>query len=589
MKNLGKHSGKQQEKKSSSNGVSLTRSRRHFILKAAGGATIGLGVPGGWSPAGIRAGVGLDDDRAARSWQIRTAAADRWRSRSFPRQETNGDEDRYVNRIGNFTKTLPHDRLGEVDPVAYQQYLDILSQALHPSSDASEASIRFGRIPVGGAGRLTSPQSGLAFELVGGDPAAFSQPPPPAFASPEIAGEIAENYWMALTRDVSFNDYETDPLTNAAARDLSGFSVFRGPREMVRAGNGGGRERNQGEMERRAVTPATLFRGGVRGDSIGPFVSQFLWLDVPYGSETIHRRVRTTLPGDDYLTSFDDWLLAQVNTGHRPLPNRYDPVRRYLRNGRDLAEWVHRDALFQPYLNAALILLGMNAPVDEQNPYHLSETEIGFSTFGPPHLLSLVTAVAGCALRAVWYQKWYVHRRLRPEEFGARLHNHLTGRRSYPIDREILDSMVLPEVYRRFGSYLLPMAYSEGSPTHPAYGSGHAVVAGACVTVLKAWFREDWVLPNPVVASSDGLRLERWNGADLSVEGELNKLAANASFGRNMGGVHWRSDATESIRLGESIALGFLDDMRDCYHENFDGFALTTFAGEKIRIGEIAP
>jgi len=32
--------------------------------------------------------------------------------------------------------------------------------------------------------------------------------------------------------------------------------------------------------------------------------------------------------------------------------------------------------------------------------------------------------------------------------------------------------------------HLLPMAFPEGSPIHPAYGAGHATVAGACVTIL---------------------------------------------------------------------------------------------------------
>ncbi len=35
--------------------------------------------------------------------------------------------------------------------------------------------------------------------------------------------------------------------------------------------------------------------------------------------------------------------------------------------------------------------------------------------------------------------------------------------------------------------------------------------------------------------------------ADLTVAGELNKVAANVSIGRNMAGVHWRSDYTESV------------------------------------------
>ena len=32
----------------------------------------------------------------------------------------------------------------------------------------------------------------------------------------------------------------------------------------------------------------------------------------------------------------------------------------------------------------------------------------------------------------------------------------------------------------------LALQYAEGSPTHPSWPSGHAVVAGACVTVIKA-------------------------------------------------------------------------------------------------------
>jgi hypothetical protein len=46
----------------------------------------------------------------------------------------------------------------------------------------------------------------------------------------------------------------------------------------------------------------------------------------------------------------------------------------------------------------------------------------GFVTFGAANILDLVTSVGNAALRAVWYQKWSVHRRLRPEAFGGRVH-----------------------------------------------------------------------------------------------------------------------------------------------------------------------
>ncbi|MFM8395184.1 MAG: vanadium-dependent haloperoxidase, partial [Acidobacteriota bacterium] len=511
--------------------------RRRFLGGAASLAALPELFPGS---AGSLTDVSPgSDDRARRAHQIRITAAERQYRLSPPTHATNGDEDLYPHRIGSFSKTLPHNHLGEVDRVAYQRYLDILSAGLAEGFDS---------LPLGGQGRLTSPQAGLAFELIGADAASFTQPPPPAFASPAIAAEIAENYWMALTRDVSFTDYDADPVTNAAAADLSRFADFRGPRSASPPNLAGERFRDPADRPPPQIAPSTLFRGQTPGDLTGPYVSQFLWLDVPYGAESISRRIRTVLPCDDYLTRFDDWLFAQVNTGQRPLQNRYDPVRRYIRNGRDLAEWVHLDLVFQPFLNAALILLGLRAPVDEKNPYPASSSQIGFATFGAPHLLSLLTAVAGCALRSVWFQKWYVHRRLRPEEFAARIHNHLTGRAAYPLHPEILNSAAPVEVHRRFGSCLLPMAYPEGSPTHPAYGSGHAVIAGACATVLKAWFKEDWVLPNPVVADRDGASLLSWRGESLTLGGELNKLAANTSFGRNICGVHWRSDASESIR-----------------------------------------
>jgi hypothetical protein len=85
----------------------------------------------------------------------------------------------------------------------------------------------------------------------------------------------------------------------------------------------------------------------------------------------------------------------------------------------------------------------------------------------------------------VWWQKWGVHRRLRPEAFAGRVHNHKTNAADYPIHQEILDAQVLDRIHDRHETYLLPLAFPEGSPTHPAYGAGHATVAGACTTILK--------------------------------------------------------------------------------------------------------
>jgi hypothetical protein len=49
------------------------------------------------------------------------------------------------------------------------------------------------------------------------------------------------------------------------------------------------------------------------------------------------------------------------------------------------------------------------------NPYIGSKTQNGFGTFGQPDIAATLVAVAGKAIREVWYQKWWVHLRHRPE------------------------------------------------------------------------------------------------------------------------------------------------------------------------------
>jgi hypothetical protein len=195
--------------------------------------------------------------------------------------------------------------------------------------------------------------------------------------------------------------------------------------------------------------------------------------------------------------------------------------------------------------------------------------------------MALVCEVSTRALKAVWYHKWLVHRRLRPEAFGGRVHNQKTGRFAYPIHPDVIDSEALVRVFDEHGSYLLPMAFPEGSPTHPAYGAGHATVAGACTTILKAWFQEDWVLPAPVVPNDDGTALLPYDGPPLTVGGELNKVAANVAIGRNGAGVHWLSDYYWSLRLGEAVALTILEEQKPSYNQS-PTFELTSFDGERI-------
>jgi hypothetical protein len=110
------------------------------------------------------------------------------------------------------------------------------------------------------------------------------------------------------------------------------------------------------------------------------------------------------------------------------------------------------------------------------------------------------------------------------------------------------------------------------------------VIAGACTTVLKAWFAESWVLPKSFVPSADGGSLVEWTGPGLTVGGELDKLAENIAYGRNYAGIHSRSDASQGLLLGEQFALHFLRETKLTMREFFHGFSLTKFDGTAVTV-----
>jgi len=534
--------------------------RRTFLEHLGIGASAAVGLTASASSllAQTVKGPGLAEAivpiRQARAFEVRMRAAELARGRRHVQQTANGDDNLYPNRIGSYSKGLPHDILGVVDPTAYNALLACLATA-----DPED----FERLPMGLGRKLTNPLAGMAFDLEGPDSHHLGMAPAPRIASAEAASELGELYWMALCRDVHFGDYETNPVVANAVADLSRFSDFRGPRSGF------------------SVTPATIFRGSTAGDLVGPYLSQFLWQDIPMGALRISQKIWTLLPGQDFLTGYSDWLASQ--NGFEDYSYPLDGTPRYIRNLRDLGQWVHVDALYQAYHQACLILLGVGAPVQAGNPYSSSATQIGFGTFGGPHILSLVTEVATRALKAVWYQKWFVHRRLRPEALAGLVHNTRTGAAAYPVHGDILNSAALDALFSRNGSYLLPMLAPEGSPTHPSYGGGHATVAGACVTVLKAWFDESFVLLRPVVPDASGTSLLAWTGTPLTVGNELDKLAANVGVGRNAAGFHYRSDYWQSLLLGEQLAIGILEEQRETYREPCT-FSFRGFEGQTITV-----
>jgi hypothetical protein len=517
--------------------------------------------------------------RRDESFRLRTRSAQYYHHHSIPAHRNNGDEERYAdaNFYANYSKGLPHNQHGEVEPRAYLELL----RTLNNGSPAAFENLPTGVAPPNFIG-FTDPQSGLAYDLEGMDSHQLAMPPCFEFRSAGAIAEIAENYWLAVCRDIPFPDYDSDGTIAAAAADLSKFPAFDGPRDS----NG-------------QVTPQTLFRGNTPGDLAGPWLSQFLVWDVPYGAQKTPAQIAFGLPaGTNYMTDEPSYLAVQNGAKPTVVPGPINPV--HMHRGRDLANYVHIDELFQAYLNACLLLItpkknrgGFAAPVTDGNPYKNSKTQVGFGTLGEPNYKTLVAEVATRALKAVWFEKWFVHRRLRPEAFAARLHWHLVHQIDYEFEAAALSNLrngVLnrPEIQQ--SAYFLPMAFPEGCPTHPSYGAGHGTVAGACVTVLKALFAEDTTFGQlgiqPMQPQRDGSGIQEYTGSDaanLTIAGELNKLAANVAIARDFAGVHWRSDYTESVKLGEKVALYFLHDYIQTYNEDVS-FTITRFDGKKVKI-----
>ncbi|USK34250.1 hypothetical protein LIT25_02260 [Bacillus sp. F19] len=98
----------------------------------------------------------------------------------------------------------------------------------------------FDSILMGNAVKLANPQAAYSFDMVGHDSHQLSIAVPPRFSSTWQAGEMVELYWRSLTRDVSYSEFDQNPLTLEAAAELSKLSDFRGPKE-----NGVGGELNK--------------------------------------------------------------------------------------------------------------------------------------------------------------------------------------------------------------------------------------------------------------------------------------------------------------------------------------------------------
>lgn len=487
-------------------------------------------------------------------------------------QTTNSDRSLEVThssvsyKFGVFSKSLPHNSFGEVKAEDW----DKLAYALLTGAQTDFNAISLGT----GERKLANPQAALAFGCIGADSHGCTMPACPGVQTRKGAAEMIEVYEHALNRDTAFDVLEDSaPNTDAdrAVSNLNAFGVdFLGPKDSG------------------SVTRKTLFRGIAQGCVLGPYISQFLYQPIPYGSSSVVQKYNTETQVE-YGTDVSGFLDMQNGKSYDSNAGLSTAV--YIYNSRALGSYVHRDAAFQAYYNAAMILLGNGASFDASNPYvdGTITKEGAFVTLGAAAVLHHVAAITECALKAAWHQKWNEHMRLRPEAMAGLVHFQDAGSASYGLHADLMSSSTIAAIKaaNASGTALLPLQYPEGSPTHPSYPAGHATVAGACVTILKAFFDESQAITDlfSVQHSTNGDSLAAYSGstAGMTVGTELNKLAANVSIGRDLAGVHYRADGDYGMDLGEKIAIAYLKDVKASYNESLS-FNLTQFDGTPVVI-----
>ena len=603
------------------------------------------------------------NNRKQEALRVRITAAELAANRVHPNHMSNGDEQKFRTHddggkkpsyLASFTKGLPHDFTNGLicNSEDFQRFVkgidsgeprDFIDTPLGPKAsqwESTKANDHARKDDNTLKIRAWESQSaGNAYDLEGPDAHAVTMPPAPAIGSDELIAEMGEVYVQALLRDVPFTAIVegSGTISQCAALTVKNTLDELNKLPWFKSGDCCSLDANQVSRKRAALTGQTAFRGITTGDNIGPYISQFLLSGNPmlsgnrsiseaekiqeraegmieYGAIRADQRVRYATPDEDHMTQWKEWFDVQngANLGGQESYVKKGASHsgyRFITTPRDMATYVHYDALYESYLNACLILLSEKIPFDPDIPFQADDTQDhqqGFAHFGGPHILSLVTEVATRALKAVRYQKFNIHRRLRPEVLAARLAKHADLEVTeistmvsalQPILNMVAAKNGADEDLPQDGNYLLPMAFCEGSPMHPCYGAGHATVAGACITILKAFFDHKHPLTlagdcKAFVPDTEGHCLETVDVVDpndenkliqLTVEGELNKLASNISIGRDWAGVHYFSDYIESLRMGEKIAIGILEEQKLTFGENFS-MTVPLFDGGSVRI-----
>jgi membrane-associated phospholipid phosphatase len=299
--------------------------------------------------------------------------------------------------------------------------------------------------------------------------------------------------------------------------------------------------------------PASVFRSEEQTNP-DPYISQLLLLPVPMGAMKAEQ-------------------LYTLRSGTFGATQSYGPAV-YIHTPRALASAMHQDPPYLQGLHAHLILQSLGARPSSLFP--ALPAEAGFVSYGGAAFAQcLIAEASDRAFQDCWTVKYHPdpqRRRARPEQLLT------TPELLHPIWHE----RGVPLLHEWNGRLPLPIA--EGAPAHPSWISGHAATAAAEATINMALLADSPWPGVPLQASNDGTSLVPASTTALTIHRELRKFAWNKGFGRVALGVHYRSDVTAGLLLGQAAAVQLLREVKAASVEPWGTTAFVGFDGKVVVI-----
>ena len=461
--------------------------------------------------------------------------------------------------------------------------VDLLLQA---RSKATSTAVDAIPLSGGATRKIRNILVGHNFNLIGTDPSpTLNAIVKPAIDSNESAFEMAEVYSKSLLRDVSFWDIEQG--VNATANThITNLNAF--PSKSIAPVSGG------------LITAPLLHRDSLPGCDVGPYVSQLFYSGSYFNPIRLENSQPQFRGYNDNLASqtLATWL--QIENGEEPTSTQSGASILFIFSARQLMTLAFQES-------PAQTMAWLTDYVAQTLPLQFtgSDNNDAYISGGIQSLHSSIQGVITAVASTAAHHKWGVNMSLRPEALAQRYHYADTLNNNHGLFDDVpgfqfikdrVNGEMAPfitEVQAQSGSTaLLRTVRGNSSPMDSSMPSLWSVVAGACITIYKAYldchdeFDQELVWPNTVQHSLTGGLPVAYTvppGATITINGELNKLCSNLGQAQCWLGEAFRSDL--AYELGESIAIRYLQDTVKSFHESYDGFEgfkLTKFSGEFV-------